>query len=87
MRTRLYIHTQKNRQKRERLPEGQRVIHFIGEAHETRHLILNNEEAIVSPSWSINSGMSTSSYTFIWAMAGENMAFTDMDAVPLQTLQ
>jgi 4-deoxy-L-threo-5-hexosulose-uronate ketol-isomerase len=69
------------------LPEGQRIIHFMGEPHETRHIFLNNEEAIVSPSWSIHSGMATSSYSFIWAMAGENMAFTDMDAVPVQSLQ
>lgn len=69
------------------LPEGQRIIHFMGEPHETRHIFLNNEQAILSPSWSIHSGVATSSYSFIWAMAGENMAFSDMDAVPVQTLQ
>lgn len=69
------------------LAEGQRVIHFMGEPQETRHLFLNNEEGILSPSWSIHSGVATGNYSFIWAMAGENMAFTDMDAVPLQTLQ
>jgi 4-deoxy-L-threo-5-hexosulose-uronate ketol-isomerase len=69
------------------LPEGQRVIHFMGEPHETRHIFLNNEQAIVSPAWSIHSGVATASYSFIWAMAGENMAFTDMDAVPIQSLQ
>lgn len=69
------------------LPEGQRIIHFMGEAHETRHIFLNNEQAILSPSWSIHSGVATASYSFIWAMAGENMAFTDMDAVPLLSLQ
>ncbi len=68
------------------LPEGQRIVHFMGEPHETRHLFLNNEQAVLSPSWSIHSGMATSSYSFIWAMAGENVSFTDMDPVPLQTL-
>lgn len=69
------------------LPEGQRIIHFMGEPHETRHIFLNNEQAIISPSWSIHSGVATASYSFIWAMAGENMAFTDMDPVQVQTLQ
>ena len=69
------------------LPETQRIIHFMGEPHETRHLFLNNEEAIVSPSWSIHSGVATASYSFIWAMAGENISFTDMDAVNLMTLK
>ena len=69
------------------LAEGQRIIHFMGEPHETRHLFLNNEQAIISPSWSIHSGAATGNYSFIWAMAGENMAFTDMDAVNIQQLQ
>lgn len=69
------------------LPEGQRIIHFMGEPHETRHIFLNNEQAILSPSWSIHSGVATANYSFIWAMAGENMAFTDMDPVPVQVLQ
>lgn len=69
------------------LPEGQRVIHFMGEPGETRHMFLNNEEAILSPSWSIHSGTATASYSFIWAMAGENMAFADMDAVGVQSLR
>jgi 4-deoxy-L-threo-5-hexosulose-uronate ketol-isomerase len=69
------------------LPEGQRIIHFMGEPQETRHLFLNNEQAILSPAWSIHSGVATANYSFIWAMGGENMAFTDMDAVNLQTLQ
>ncbi len=69
------------------LPETQRVIHFMGEPHETRHLFLNNEEGIVSPSWSIHSGVATASYSFIWAMAGENMSFTDMDPVNIKSLQ
>jgi len=69
------------------LPEGQRIIHFMGEPQETRHIFLNNEEAIISPSWNIHSGMATSSYSFIWAMAGENVSFADMDAVPVKSLQ
>lgn len=69
------------------LPEGQRIIHFMGQPHETRHIFLNNEQAILSPSWSIHSGTATASYSFIWAMAGENMAFTDMDPVTVQELQ
>jgi 4-deoxy-L-threo-5-hexosulose-uronate ketol-isomerase len=68
------------------LPEGQRVMHFMGEPHETRHMMVNNEQAILSPAWSIHCGTATASYSFIWAMAGENMAFTDMDPVPLPTL-
>lgn len=69
------------------LPDNQRIIHFMGQPHETRHLFLNNEEGVVSPAWSIHSGTATASYSFIWAMAGENMVFTDMDAVPIQSLQ
>ncbi len=69
------------------LPEDQRIIHFMGETNETRHIFLNNEQAILSPSWSIHSGVATASYSFIWAMAGENMSFTDMDFVPLKSLQ
>jgi 4-deoxy-L-threo-5-hexosulose-uronate ketol-isomerase len=59
----------------------------MGEPHETRHMFLNNEQFILSPSWSIHSGTATASYSFIWAMAGENMVFTDMDPVPVQSLQ
>ncbi|RYD91364.1 MAG: 5-dehydro-4-deoxy-D-glucuronate isomerase, partial [Sphingobacteriales bacterium] len=69
------------------LPEDQRIVHLMGEPQETRHLILRNEEGIISPPWSIHSGVGTASYSFIWAMAGENKAFTDMDAAPLQDLR
>jgi 4-deoxy-L-threo-5-hexosulose-uronate ketol-isomerase len=69
------------------LAEGQRVIHFMGEPQETRHMFLDNEQGIVSPAWSIHSGVATANYSFIWAMAGENMAFTDMDAVNLKDLR
>jgi 4-deoxy-L-threo-5-hexosulose-uronate ketol-isomerase len=69
------------------LADGQRVIHFMGEPDETRHMFLDNEQGIVSPAWSIHSGVATGNYSFIWAMAGENMAFTDMDAVNIKDLQ
>jgi len=69
------------------LPEGQRVIHFMGEPNETRHIFLNNDQAILSPPWSIHSGTATANYSFIWAMAGENKVFTDMDPVPVQSLK
>jgi 4-deoxy-L-threo-5-hexosulose-uronate ketol-isomerase len=68
------------------LPEGQRIMHFMGEPHETRHMMVSNEQAILSPAWSIHCGTATASYSFIWAMAGENMAFTDMDSVSVPTL-
>lgn len=69
------------------LPETSRVIHLMGEPHETRHLIVGNEEAILSPGWSIHSGAGTSSYTFIWAMAGDNVDYTDVDLVAIQDLK
>ena len=69
------------------LAEGQRIIHFMGEPNETRHIFLDNEQGIVSPPWSIHSGVATGNYSFIWAMAGENMEFTDMDGVTLDQLQ
>ena len=63
------------------------VFHFMGEPAETRHLIVRQEEAVLSPSWSIHSGAGTGSYTFIWGMAGENQTFDDMDAVPMSELK
>lgn len=69
------------------LPEKARVIHLMGEPQETRHLIVKNEEAILSPGWSIHSGTGTSSYTFIWAMAGDNVDYTDVDAVAIEDLK
>ena len=63
------------------------VFHFMGEPQETRHLVVRNEQAAISPSWSIHSGVGTSNYTFIWGMAGENQTFDDMDAVKMQDLK
>ena len=69
------------------LPEGQRVFHFMGEPSETRHLVVANEEAILSPGWSIHSGAGTSNYTFIWAMAGDNVDYKDVDMVAMDALR
>ena len=59
----------------------------MGQPSETRHLILRSEDAVLSPSWSIHSGVGTRNYTFIWGMVGENQTFTDMDAVPMAELK
>jgi 4-deoxy-L-threo-5-hexosulose-uronate ketol-isomerase len=69
------------------LPENQRVFHFMGEPSETRHLVVRNEQAILSPGWSIHSGAGTSNYTFIWAMAGDNVDYRDVDPVAMETLK
>ena len=61
---------------------GERVLaHFMGEAAETRHLLMHNEQAVLSPSWSIHSGCGQGNYKFIWGMAGENQRFDDMDGI------
>ena len=69
------------------LPDDSLVLHLLGEPQETRHIVVRNEQAVISPSWSIHSGVGTSNYSFIWGMAGENQTFTDMDEVPMSELK
>jgi 4-deoxy-L-threo-5-hexosulose-uronate ketol-isomerase len=67
--------------------EDQRVFHFMGQPQETRHLLMANHQAVLSPPWSIHSGCGTANYGFIWGMAGENYNYTDMDPAPLKDLR
>lgn len=69
------------------LPEDQCVMHFMGEGKETRHIVTRNEQAIISPSWSIHSGCGTKNYSFIWGMCGENQTFNDMDTIDIKDLK
>lgn len=63
------------------------VFHYMGEPQETRHIVIRNEQAVISPSWSIHSGVGTAAYTFIWSMVGENQTFHDMDHVAMSDLK
>ncbi|MDD4000311.1 MAG: 5-dehydro-4-deoxy-D-glucuronate isomerase [Bacilli bacterium] len=69
------------------LPEDDFVVHLMGEGDETRHLMVRNEQAVISPSWSIHAGVATRNYTFIWGMCGENQTFTDMDHIAMKDLK
>ena len=69
------------------VPQDNVVFHIMGEAQETRHIVMHNEQAVISPSWSMHAAAGTSNYTFIWAMGGENQAFDDMDAIKTTDLR
>ena len=69
------------------LEDANKVFHFMGKPDETKHLVVGNEQAVISPSWSIHTGIGTSNYTFIWAMCGENITYTDMDSVDMNDLR
>ena len=69
------------------LEEDAALLHLMGQPNETRHIVVRNEEAVISPNWSIHAGAGTSNYSFIWGMIGENQTFTDMDAVAMADLR
>lgn len=69
------------------LPEDAAVFHFMGASQETRHLVLRDGQAVLSPAWSIHSGCGTQAYSFVWAMGGENQRFTDMDGIAVRELK
>ena len=69
------------------VPEDQAIIHLMGQPQQTRHLVMTNEQAVISPSWSIHAAAGTASYTFIWAMGGENQEFDDMDTIKTNELR
>jgi 4-deoxy-L-threo-5-hexosulose-uronate ketol-isomerase len=69
------------------LPADARVFHLFGQPSETRHLVVGDSQAVISPSWSIHSGVGTAAYSFVWAMAGENKLFDDMDGFPVTAMK
>ena len=69
------------------IPEGNVVFHMMGQGQETRHIVMQNYDAVISPSWSIHAGAGTAAYTFIWAMGGENQAFDDMDNIAITDMR
>lgn len=69
------------------VPAGQKIFHYMGEGVETRHITMDNYDAVVSPPWSIHAGSGTASYSFIWGMAGENLDYTDMDPIAITDLR
>ncbi|MDR1799409.1 MAG: 5-dehydro-4-deoxy-D-glucuronate isomerase, partial [Bifidobacteriaceae bacterium] len=69
------------------LPAEARVIHLFGTPDQTRHLVVAEGQAVISPSWSVHSGVGTAAYSFVWAMAGENQEFDDMDGFPVAAMR
>jgi len=69
------------------VPQGQKIFHYMGEGEETRHITMDNYDAVVSPPWSIHAGSGTASYSFIWGMAGENLDYTDMDPIAIPDIK
>ena len=69
------------------LPDDNFIVHLIGDPTETKHLIIRNEQAVLSPSWSLHSGAGTTNYSFIWGMGGENQDFDDMDWIPMKEIR
>ena len=69
------------------VPQGHKIFHYMGEVDETRHIIMDNHDAVISPPWSIHAGSGTASYSFIWGMVGENLDYTDMDTIAISDIR